>query len=213
MSERKRRAKTTRHQHSSMAASKKGAKNSLIHSCSVAGGLISFPCTARGEGRVESESFFNKHYTITRGCYNYTAARPTFEVADESWAGPRTASRCSVASYLAHVRPVSDDNKNREKLFLLFAIPCELSDVRCGCVGWGKADKFAVSQKRSRWHEAEIRGWTAKRSNSELSACAFSTSLTVCRVCGAVELHQFTSLNTRRRFPPASFDNSSAFQP
>lgn len=51
-------------------------------------------------------SFFNNYYTITHYCYNYTVARPMFEVAVGSWECPRRAFHCSFASYLEHVRPV-----------------------------------------------------------------------------------------------------------
>lgn len=67
-------------------------------------------------GRVETEiethtkSLFvpNKYYTITLNCYNYTTARPKFEVAAGNWGCPRRAFHCSFVSDLGHVRPAKD---------------------------------------------------------------------------------------------------------
>lgn len=58
---------------------------------------------------THEESFVpNKYYTFTLNCYNYTTARPKFEVAAGNWGCLRRAFHCSFVSDLGHVRPAED---------------------------------------------------------------------------------------------------------
>jgi hypothetical protein len=114
------------------------------------------------EDKNESEWLFNKHHTITQCCYNCTTARPMSEGAAESWADPRMASHCSVVSYRAHVRPVRGERERERKIIRTEELmPCECPK-RVGERGQTQIrERFAVSQRqkrKSRWHEAEIRG-------------------------------------------------------